>query len=217
MLYGSSGPQKSSTNQKNEEPTVKPENKRKEISLPKKPAAKVDNASRQDTDKRIMTQLNTLKIEKGELLSQVSNKITSYRNTIKNITNVSKLESEFDKCFSKNEIKVNVTDEEKEELKKNYEQVKQDVEEYEKLQTNLTQGEVWKSEAYADGNNTDEARYTDFNDKFGKVKQEFQNISTKQSDIIFYQSLLKVKNQLTDNTQHCSFKDIIKMNDKLGE
>lgn len=196
---------------------AKPENDKNEMQqLPRK--ENKDTASPDlDNGRKIMSQLNSLKSEKASLLTQVADKITSYRNVIKDISNVQKLETELNQCSSKSEIEINISGEEKEELKKNYNQVKKDIGEYEKFQTNLTTGEVGQSETYADANNTDETRYNSFNEKLTKVKQEYQTLSAKESRVAFYNSFIKIKDKLKTSEQNCSFKDLIKINDELGQ
>lgn len=193
---------------------AKPKN---EIQLLPRKQDRDSNSSDLDNGRKIMSQLNSLKSEKASLLSQIEDKITSYKNVIKDITNVQKLEAELNQCASKGEIEINISGEEKEELKKNYNQVKKDIGEYEKFQTNLTTGEVGQSETYADANNTDETRYNSFNEKLTKVKQEYQTLSEKESRVAFYNSFIKIKDKLKTSEQNCSFKDLIKINDELGQ
>lgn len=185
------------------------------VKKPITPATKMSSQN-QEPQESTSSKLAKLKNEKLTLLGNVENQMTSYKNMIKSIIDVKKLEEELNKCFSNGEIKDKVTDEEKQKLKDNYEAVKADSKRYEKIQKKIKEGELKQKESYADSDNTNEERYEDFKSKFDEINGEYKDVINKKSGENLYSSFSKIKSKLNLNNQQCSLKDIIKMNDAIG-
>lgn len=164
----------------------------------------------------INTQLMKLKGEKVSLLTDVENKISDYKNLIRHIVDISKLESELGKCSSRGDVPTGITESDKAKLKTKFDRVKEDILKYESLQKNLKTGEVWQSENYADKNNTSEERYKDFQSKFNSAKEQYSALTKENSNIAFHIAFAEVRSSLTISESTCSLKDLIKMNDELG-
>lgn len=161
--------------------------------------------------------VNNLKNEKVKLLSLVENSTSGYKQTIGGISTIHQLEEALRKCSSRAEVNSNVTDEEKNKLKNVYTKVKEDIQEFEKINGEIQRGELHRLETEAEKRNDDEEKYGNFKKKFDETQREYQLILDKKSDHNFSALLREIKSKLNLEERSCSLKDLIKMNDALGE
>lgn len=195
----------------------RPEVSDQKTSPSKKIEPSVENNSKQWNDgSHINAQLMKLKNEKVSLLKDIEDKISDYKDLIRRIVDISKLESELSKCSSKDEVSTGITESDKEELKAKFNRVKEDISKYESMKTRLETGEVSQSESYADKNNTSEERYKDFQSKLDNAKEQYSSLTQENSNISFHVTFKEVRSKLAISESTCSIKDLIKMNDELG-
>lgn len=196
---------------------IQPESPKSEIKEPATEVVGQKIVQKTQPQETISSKINGLKNEKNVFLNSVEDSTSSYKNALGKIVNVKQLEEELKKCASKPEVNTNITSEETTKLKNIYEEVKRDIQEFEKLSGKIKIGELKNVEQEAEKYNEDESKYNTFKNKLEEARGEYNSILNKKSSGNFSTLLATIQSKLNLADEKCSLKDLIKMNDALGQ
>lgn len=151
------------------------------------------------SEESMPSKVNALKNKKIQFLSSVETSTSIYKNSIGDVTSAKQLEERLKQCSSINKVSANVTDNEKTNLKNSYDQVKADIQEFDKIRSIISTGELKTLEQEVDKRNDDEGKYNNFKNKLEETQQKYEHIINKKSDSRFSTLLNGIKSKLNPN------------------